>query len=94
MGDNGKVKVLSTIKNDEAAFYLIELARGLLKDRVSLRIGESNLVLATFDSIQMEMKALDRDERCAVDIHLSWRKPAPSLVGSTAGRSLQSQTEE
>ena len=35
MGDNGKVKILSTIKKDEAAFYLSELARGLLKNRLT-----------------------------------------------------------
>lgn len=72
MSDNGKVKFLSTIKKDEAAFYLSELARGLLKNRVSLRVGKRNLVMATFDSIRVEMKALDKDERYAVDIHLSW----------------------
>lgn len=61
-------KFLSTIKKDEAAFYLSELARGLLKNRVSLRIGERDLVMTTFDCIRMEMKALDKDERFAVDI--------------------------
>jgi amphi-Trp domain-containing protein len=75
MGNNGKVKFLSTSKKDEAAFYLSELARGLLKNRVSLRVGDREIVLPTFDSIQMEMKTLDKDERYAVDIHLSWRKP-------------------
>ena len=91
MGDNGKVKFLSTIKKDEAAFYLSELARGLLKNRVSLRVGECNLVMATFDSIRMEMKALDKDERYAVDIHLSWQKPASSFsIGGADGRPLRS----
>jgi amphi-Trp domain-containing protein len=79
MSDNGKVRVLSTIKKDEAAFYLSELARGLLKNRVNLRVGELHLVMAAFDPIRMEMKALDKNERYAVDIHLSWRKPAPSF---------------
>lgn len=95
MSDNGKVKFLSTIKKDEAAFYLSELARGLLKNRVSLRVGERNLVMATFDSIRVEMKALDKDERYAVDIHLSWQKPAPSFsIEGADGHPLRSRTAE
>ena len=93
MGDNGKVKFLSTIKKDEAAFYLSELARGLLKNRVSLRVGECNLVMAAFDSIRMEMKTLDKDERYAVDIHLSWQKPASSFsIGGADDHPLRSGT--
>jgi amphi-Trp domain-containing protein len=93
MGDSQKVKCLSTIKKDEAAFYLSELARGLLKNRVSLRVGERNLVMAAFDPIRMDMKALDEDERYAVDIHLSWRKPPPDIpVGGANGDSLRTGT--
>ena len=75
MDNNAGVKVLSTIKKDEAAFYLSELARGLLKNRASLRVGNRDLVLPTLDAIQMEMKTLDKDEQYGVDIRLSWRKP-------------------
>jgi amphi-Trp domain-containing protein len=95
MSDNGKVKFLSTIKKDEAAFYLSELAKGLLKDRVSLRIGDRNLVMATFDSIRMEMKALDKNERYAVNIHLSWQKPASSFnIEGANGHPLQGTSTE
>jgi amphi-Trp domain-containing protein len=76
MGDSQKVNRLSTIKKDEAAFYLSELARGLLKNRISIPVGERNLI-ATFDSIRLEMNALEKGERNSVDIHLSWRTPAP-----------------
>ncbi len=95
MRDNGKVKLFSTIKKDEAAFYLSELARGLLKNRVSLRVGEGNLVMAAFDPIQMEMRALDKNERYAVDIRLSWQKPAPSFnIEAANGHSLQGTSTE
>ncbi len=82
MTGNGKVKLFSTIKKDEAAFHLSELARGLLRNRISIRVGERNLVMATFDSIRLEMKASDKNERHTVEIQLSWPK-APSAL--TAG---------
>ena len=95
MGDNGKVNVFSTIKKDEAAFYLSELARGLLKNRVTLRIGEGNLTVAAFDQIWMEMKTLDKNDRYAVDIHLSWKR---ALSGTSAvgvnGDSIRIRTED
>jgi amphi-Trp domain-containing protein len=85
MGDSQKVKFLSTVKKDEAAFYLSELARGLLKNRISIPVGERNLI-ATFDSIHLEMNALEKGERNSVDIHLSWRRPAPEFQHRQCGR--------
>ena len=93
MGNNGKTTMLTTIKKDEAAFYLSELARGLLKDRVNLRLGEGGCILATFASIHMEMKASEKDAECAVDIHLSGRKPAASMAGAANGHGVQGKTD-
>ena len=76
-----KDRFLSTMKKDEAAFYLSELARGLLKDRISLRVVERNLVMAAFDAVHLEMKALDRDGRHAIEIRLSWRTSPPPAPG-------------
>jgi amphi-Trp domain-containing protein len=95
MGDSQKVKFLSTVKKDEAAFYLSELARGLLKNRISIRVGQRDLVLTTFDSIHLEMNALERGERNSVDIHLSWRKPPLGIVvGRTDGHPTLGKGEE
>jgi amphi-Trp domain-containing protein len=95
MGDSQKVKFLSTIKKDEAAFYLSELAKGLLKNRVNIRVGDRRLVMATFDSIHLEMKALDKDERYAIDIRLSWRKPSLGIsVGRTDSHPVLGKREE
>jgi amphi-Trp domain-containing protein len=80
MKGNGKVKFFSTINRDEAAFHLSELARGLLRNRVSIPVGERNLVMPTFDSIRLEMKAYDKEERYAIGIRLSWRKRPPSIA--------------
>jgi amphi-Trp domain-containing protein len=94
MADSQKVKFLSTIKKDEAAFYLSELAKGLLRNRVSIQVGDRSLVMATFDSIYLEMKALEKDERYAVDIRLSWRKPTAGITISADGQPLLSERKE
>ncbi len=94
MANTQKVKFLSTVKKDEAAFYLSELAKGLLKNRVSIRVGDRSLVMATFDSIHLEMKALDKQEQYAVDIRISWRKPAPSItVGGADGHPVEGERQ-
>lgn len=85
MGESQKVKCLSTVKKDEAAFYLSELARGLLKNQISIPVGERNLI-TTFDSIHLEVNAREKGERNSVDIHLSWRKPPPGIaIGGAHG---------
>jgi amphi-Trp domain-containing protein len=71
-----KTRVLSTVKKDEAAFYLNELARGLLKDRVSIRVGDQTLVFDTFETIRLEMMASEKKRQYAVEIRLAWRKTA------------------
>jgi amphi-Trp domain-containing protein len=96
MSENGKVKFLSTINKDEAAFHLSELAKGLLRNRISIPVGERNLIMATFDSIRLEMKAHDLEDRYAIDVRLSWRKRPPSIanVGADEDPRLGKRREE
>jgi amphi-Trp domain-containing protein len=95
MSENGKVKFLSTIKKDEAAFYLSELAKGLLRNWISIPVGKRNLVMAIFDSIRLEMKAYDTGDRYAIDIRLSWRKRPPGMaIGSPDGDPMLGKGQE
>lgn len=81
-----KTRVLSTVKKDEAAFYLNELARGLLKDRVSIRVGDQTLVFDTFETIRLEMMASEKKRQYAVEIRLAWRKTAEATPVEGAER--------
>jgi len=81
-----KTRVLSTVKKDEAAFYLNELARGLLKDRVSIRVGDQTLVFDTFETIRLEMMASEKKRQYAVEIRLAWRKTAETAPTDTPDR--------
>jgi len=101
MIEKSKTKVLSTVKKDEAAFYLNELARGLLKDRVSIRVGDQCLVFDTFETIHLEMVASEKKRQYAIEIRLAWRKPLcaqaieAAYPGSTplvGGESSRTQT--
>jgi amphi-Trp domain-containing protein len=95
MKGNGKVKLLSTLSKDEAAFHLSELARGLLRNRISIPVGERNLLMAIFDSIRLEMKAYDTGDRYAIDIRLSWRKRPPGIaIVSPDGDPIQGKRRE
>lgn len=91
MIEKTKTRVLSTVKKDEAAFYLNELARGLLKDRIHIRAGDQSVVFETFDTIHLELMASERRRQYAVEIRLKWCKrmcaregdaPVPSPTAS------------
>ena len=75
-----KIRLLSTAKKDEAAFYLNELARGLLKDRVSIRLGDTSVLLDTFEAIHLRMEASEKNAEYAVSIRLVWRKPSTGVT--------------
>ena len=101
MIEKTRTRVLSTVKKDEAAFYLNELARGLLKDRVNIRVGDQSLVFDTFETIHLEMMASEKKRQYAVEIRLAWRKPLctqaieaadPSSSPLAGGESSRTQT--
>ena len=79
MAGTAKVKLLSTISKDEAAFYLSELARGLLRNRVSIPVWDRQPAPRVFETLQLEIEAHERHEDCAVDIRLSWRVARPDI---------------
>ena len=74
------VRYLSTMKRDEAGFYLRELARGLLRDRIHLRVGAKELVVSAFEAVRMEIAAQEGTEQVEMQIRLSWRKGTPALA--------------
>jgi amphi-Trp domain-containing protein len=79
MAGTAKVKLLSTMSKDEAAFYLSELARGLLRNRVSIPVWDRHPAPRVFETLQLEIEAHERHEECAVDIRLSWRAASPDI---------------
>jgi hypothetical protein len=79
MAGTAKVKLLSTMSKDEAAFYLSELARGLLRNRVSIPVWDRQPAPRVFETLQLEIEAHERHEDCAVDIRLSWRVARPDI---------------
>jgi len=87
------VRYLSTAKRDEAGFYLRELARGLLRDRIHLRVGAKELVVSAFEAIRMEIAAREGTEQVEMEIRLSWRKGRPLLASSGCAAPRPAQAE-
>lgn len=79
MAGTAKVKLLSTMSKDEAAFYLSELARGLLRNRVSIPVWGRHPTPRVFETLHLEIEAHEKNEDCAVDIRLSWRVGSPDI---------------
>jgi hypothetical protein len=80
MAESKSLTLLSTGKKDEAAFYLSELARGLLKDHVALRMRDTWEIRSAFDSMQVDLHALENCRNCTLAIRLSWRASRPGEI--------------
>ena len=91
MAGTQKSKSPSTLRKDEAAFYLSELAKGVLRDRVTIPVNGCASSTAIFDAMRLEMKVHEREERWSVEIRLSWSKP---MADRTAGPGDQNPREK
>lgn len=76
MGKDGKrIEFLTTINRDQAAFYLAELAKSLLHDRIVVRMGREELIMSPFEEIHVEIAAREKRKENKLEIKLSWKKP-------------------
>lgn len=85
MPSGNKVKPVSTNKKDEAAFYLSELAKGLLRNQVKIGVGDHGVVAPQFDAMRLEIETQQSADGYMVDIRLSWRAQTPPTVPPNAG---------
>ncbi len=70
-----KVKHSSILKSDEAALYLNELSKGFLQERLSLSVGNEEIMMDTSDIVRLEVEAKGKKDRYEIYISLSWDKP-------------------
>ena len=71
-------KVRGRARRDEAAFYLSELAKGILAGELAIRAGndETAVAISEFVSLDVEVKQRRRGHR--VSVTLRWpRHPRP-----------------
>jgi amphi-Trp domain-containing protein len=87
-------KPFCTLRKDEAAFYLNELAKGLLRNRISVPLRGSSRLMAPFESIQLEITVAEGEGRCQVQIQLSWAKSMPPATIGAGDDDLRGELQK
>jgi amphi-Trp domain-containing protein len=71
-------------RRDAAAFYLSQLARGVLSGEVAIAAGEQHVTLATAEFLVMEIEVKQKKRANHVCIKLRWPK-RPLIRSAAAG---------
>jgi amphi-Trp domain-containing protein len=67
-------KFRARARRDAAAFYLAELARGILAGEVTVAAGEQRTTLATSEFLVLEIEVKQKQRATHVEITLQWPK--------------------
>jgi len=74
-------------RRDAAAFYLAELAKGLLAGEVGIMSGQEQFVLATSEFLLLDIKVVQRKRGNRVEITVRWpRRPLIRVASFDGGR--------
>jgi len=74
-------------RRDAAAFYLSELAKGLLSGEVGVMSGQEPFVLATSEFLLLDIKVVQRKRDNRVEISVRWpRRPLVRVAVLDGGR--------
>lgn len=93
-GERGGTSVAATIpekfrgrtRRDAAAFYLAELAKGLLAGEVGIVSGQEQFVLATSEFLLLDIKVVQRKRGNRVEITVRWpRRPLIRVASPNGG---------
>lgn len=80
-------KFRARARRDAAAFYLSQLAKGLLVGEIVLMAGEQQLRLATSEFVVLEIEAKQKKRGNHVSVKLRW--PRRPLIGIAAARGVR-----
>jgi amphi-Trp domain-containing protein len=70
-------------RRDAAAFYLTQLAKGILSGELALLSGQQHIMVATSEFVILEFEVKRRKRANRVEITLRW--PARPLIRVAAG---------
>ena len=75
-------KLRARARRDAAAFYLSELARGILHGEVTFAAGEQRTSVATAEFLLLEIEFKQKRRATRVDIRLRWpNRPLIKIAG-------------
>ena len=71
-------------RRDAAAFYLTQLAKGVLAGELAIAVGEQQIPLATSEFVILKIEAKQRKRANHISVKLRW--PRRPLIRVAAGR--------
>ena len=74
-------------RRDAAAFYLTQLAKGVLAGELAIAVGEQNIRLATSEFVVLKIEAKQRKRANHVSVKLRWPRRPLIQVAPTGGKS-------
>jgi amphi-Trp domain-containing protein len=73
------VRFRGQARRDAAAFYLTELAKGILSGELSVQNGQQHVTVATSEFMTLDIEVRQRKRATRVNVTLKWpRRPALS----------------
>jgi amphi-Trp domain-containing protein len=73
-------------RRDAAAFYLSQLAKGVLSGEIAIAVGDQQLQLATSEFVVLKIEAKQRKRANHVSVKLRWpRRPLIRVAAARGG---------
>jgi amphi-Trp domain-containing protein len=73
-------------RRDAAAFYLSQLAKGVLSGEIAIAVGDQQLPLATSEFVVLKIEAKQRKRANHVSVKLRWpRRPLIRVAAARGG---------
>jgi amphi-Trp domain-containing protein len=69
-------------RRDAAAFYLTQLAKGILSGELSVQSGQEQLLVATSEFMSVDIEVRQRKRATRVDVKLRW--PRRTIIRAAA----------
>jgi amphi-Trp domain-containing protein len=80
------VKFRGRARRDAAAFYLSQIARGVLAGELELDAGEHSMTVATSEFLMLEIEVKQKKRANSIAITLRWPSRPLIRIASTGGR--------
>lgn len=74
MGSSVPVRFRGQARRDAAAFYLTQLAKGILSGELSVQSGQEQMVVVTSEFMSLDIEVRQRKRGTRVDVKLRWPK--------------------
>ena len=87
MASSVPVRFRGQARRDAAAFYLTQLAKGILSGELSVQSGQEQIVVVTSEFMSLDIEVRQRKRATQVDVRLRWPR-RPLIRAATKKRGL------